>query len=107
MILDNIEYEHLSGFVIPAYSYEEGDKNEQFWVDSQNCLFYFLDDEPDDGPAGIMKDGKKHWMMDPIKPVGIKITEDNIDLVRWIVTIGPDEDMEKEWDFDNHRVKDK
>ena len=49
-----------------------------------------------------MKDGRKHWLISPVKPKGITINKDNENLVRWIVDYGPKEDLHKEWDFDNH-----
>lgn len=101
-IINGQVYEHLIAFATPAYSYEEGDKQEHYWIDSQNCFYYFLDDEPEDGPAGIMKDGKKDWLIEPVKPEGVKITEENEDLIKWIVSLGPDNSEGKEWDFDNH-----
>lgn len=45
---------------------------------------------------------KKHWLIEPVKPEGVKITEENEDLIKWIVSLGPDNSEGKEWDFDNH-----
>lgn len=83
-------YELLQGFVIPCYSYSEGDKEETYWVDSQNCFYYILEDD---------NVNAKTWVILPYKPKGVKITNDNQDLIVWLT------EGYKEWDFDNHKPK--
>ena len=101
-ILDGKEYETLKCFAVPCYVYKENDKHEHFWVDFQNAIYYFFEDEEEGDQNAVMKDGRKHWLISPVKPKGITINKDNENLVRWIVDYGPKEDLHKEWDFDNH-----
>ena len=93
-------YEPIKAFVVPAYLYVEGNTHENYWVDSQNLFYHvFLDDVKD----GLI-DGKKFWMISPYKPIGIKITQENEGLVKWLVEESTDvEDNELEWDFENHK----
>lgn len=85
----------MNALVVPAYV--KGEKREEYWEDIQNCLYYYFSDKaaPDD----------EYWIISPVKPVGVQITDDNADVIKWVVYIGPNDDEECEWDFDNHRIK--
>lgn len=102
-------YEILKNWCRPAYSYIEDDEHEHYWVDSQNCYYYIVCEETDE-ESGQRIDGKKYWIIEPFKPIGVIITEENFDeikpQIKWLVTdTSENEDEEKEWDFDNHCVK--
>ncbi len=99
---NNIEYEYICGLIVPSYFYKEGDKHETYWVDSQNALYHVYNDVDDD--TGLI-DGKKWWLLDPRKPKGTTLTEENAkDLVKWFVDDSYDgEDVDKEWDFKEHK----
>lgn len=101
MKINEENYEPLSCFAIPCYSYTEGNKYEEYWIDWQNCVYYYIEDA-DEEKRGYNKEGKKQWIISPVKPVGVKITEENEDLIKWVVYSGPDEDYYKEWDFEKH-----
>lgn len=95
-------YEPLKNWVVPCYTYMEGDECENYWVDTQNAMYYTLEDEDENG----LIDGKKYWLIFPYKPENVTVTKENInDIVRWFVDFATNtEDIELEWDFDNHRV---
>ena len=102
-------YEQINAFVTPAYSYVEGNKREHYYYDSQNCFYHELFIAT--GDDGKRRDGKKYWIIEPYKPEGITITEENYEEVKsqikWVVSCSSeDNDEEKEWDFDKHCVKD-
>lgn len=99
------EYEYLSGFTVPAYKYVEGWVHEKCWVDSIH-LYLVITDEMDEETNKI--DGKNWWMIEPMKPKGVTVTEKNYnDVVKWFVTeTCVEEDCKKEWDFVEHKVKD-
>lgn len=94
MKLNHDKYRPVScGFATPCYSYIEGEEQESYWIDSQNCEYYFWDDEDD----GI----ERHWMIEAYIPRDAKeITKEEI---KWFVTLGPNEDIDKEWDFNKHK----
>jgi hypothetical protein len=95
-------YEHLQHWVIPCYRYIEGDPDEEMWIDTQNCYYYTFEDADDND----LIDGKKYWIIEPFKPKGMTITEENKDQVRWFVAFCSDtEDHDKEWDFETHKPK--
>lgn len=102
-------YEFIKSWCTPAYSYIEGDDHEHHWADSQNCYYHVYLDETDE-ETGLRPDGKKYWIIEPLKPVGVTITNENYKEVmkqlKWVVTISSETYPEmKEWDFDNHCVK--
>lgn len=95
-------YEFLNcGFLTSCYSYKEGDKKEHRWIDDQNCEYYYFEDDPE--ATGYLEDGRKHYIIMAFKPKGTTITKGNMNLVKWFVFWGPDEDINKEWDFNNHK----
>lgn len=97
-------YEHIVGWCTPAYSYVEGEDHEHYWVDSQNCWYYLICEETDEKTLKRL-DGKKYWIIEPYKPKGVVLTEDNESCVRWLVTDTSEEfDEGKEWDFDKHCI---
>ena len=99
------DYEAMHGFAVPVYRFVEGEDSEHFWVDSQNCVYYTYHDEEYDEGTGLIG-GKNWWMMFPYKPKGTTITEENQNLIKWFVgDSSKEEDVDKEWDFDKHRVK--
>ena len=102
MLVNEKEYELLQLLIRPCFVFIEGEKKEDYWVDDQNAVHYYLEDDDDDIPGTIKETGKKHWIIQAVKPKGIKITDDNEDLVKYIVWLGPKDDLHKEWDFDKH-----
>ena len=40
-----VKYVPLRGFVVPVYRFIEGEDEEQFWVDAQNCEYYTYNNE--------------------------------------------------------------
>lgn len=107
---NNMEgYEHIINWYTPSYSYIEGDKCEHRWVDSQNCWYYLIVEETDE-ETGKRFDGKNFWIIEPYKPKGVTITEENYNEImpqlKWLVTVTSEKgDRGKEWDFENHCVK--
>lgn len=104
-------YEIIQSWVRPAYSYVEGDERERYWVDSQNCYYHIVCEETDE-KTDKRFDGKKYWIIEPYKPVGVILTEENFKelqpQIKWLVTDTSEEiHEEREWDFDNHCVKTK
>lgn len=113
-------YEPIIAFAVPNYWYEEGTKKEHFWADSQNLWYYKFSEwltengiEDSDGNPILdengepKKDPRKWYIIAPYKPEGTKITEENKDLVKWLVEdcyLGEDYEY-YEWDFDNHCIK--
>lgn len=97
------EYELLNGFVTPAYQYIEGWEQEMHWVDYIH-LYLHVDDIVNEETNLI--DGKNWWIIEPMKPKGTTVTEENYkDVVKWFVTETPvEDDWNKEWDFDKHKV---
>lgn len=99
-----MDYQILDNEIRGCYRYVEGDERESFWVDSQNCYYYTYEDEDahfDDKTQ--LLNGKRWWMIDPVKPHGTIITKENQNLVKWVVFDGTDDkDSFKEWDFKNH-----
>lgn len=79
-------------------------KCEDYWVDYQNAIDYFLDNEILGEKQSKTKDGKIHWLITSVKPKGIKIDSSNQDLVKWVVDFGTKEDIWEEWDFENHCI---
>lgn len=119
--MDKVKYTSINNFVTPAYLYIEGNPHEEYWVDSQNLFYYMYLQQPDDkGNFELPKiavnketnligpEGKKWWIIEPVKPEGETITEDNYqDLVKYMVTECWDIDFdtyEHEWNFDKHGV---
>lgn len=101
-------YEIITAFVRPAYSYIEGEEREHYYLDSQNCFYHEIVIATDDECK--RKDGKKYWIIEPYKPEGITITEENYEeiksQIKWLVSYSSeDDDEDKEWDFNNHCVK--
>lgn len=96
------KYTYISGFVTPAFSYIEGDEKISYWVDSQNCFYHIVPTE--EGEELI--DGKNWWIIEPMKPEGITINnqEEWNKYVKWFVSfssISEDEDLE--WDFKTNK----
>lgn len=102
MQFEGQEYELLCMTVRPCFVYIEEEPEEDYWVDDQNAIYYYLEDDSDENPGIIEKSGKRHWLIQCIKPKGLKVTDDNEDQLKYIVYLGPKKDMNKEWDFDNH-----
>lgn len=101
-------YEIIQAFVRPAYSYVEGDGNEHYWLDSQNCWYHMISKETDE-KTNKRFDNKKYWIIEPYKPKDVRITEENAiewkPLIKWLVTdTSNEEDAGKEWDFINHKI---
>lgn len=121
MKLEN--YEFIKNWCVPNYWYEEGKPREEYWVDSQNLFyhkfyqdFYDLGLVDDDGNpikdenGEDKKDPRKWWLISPYKPKGVTITEENEDLIKWLVEESYLDSEEKdyefyEWDFENHCIK--
>lgn len=84
-----IGYEIIRNWCRPAYSYIEGDEHEHYWVDSQNCYYYIVYEKTDE-KTNKRVDGKKYWIIEPYKPIGITITEENYEeikpQIKWLVT---------------------
>lgn len=95
------DYEDVNAFVVPMYRYIEGKSKEEWWVDSQNCMYYTFQET--DKEFDLIN-GRKWWLISPMKPKGTVITKDNRNLIKWIVDFSSeDDDMDKEWDFKNHK----
>lgn len=96
-------YELLNGFATPAYQYMEGWEQEMSWVDSIH-LYLHIDDIMNEETNLI--DGKNWWIIEPMKPKGTTVTEENHkDIVKWVVTdTSVESDWNKEWNFDRHKV---
>lgn len=101
-------YEIIKNWCRPAYSYIEGDKKERYWVDSQNCWYHMICEETDE-KTDKRFDEKKYWIIEPYKPIGIQITNDNFEeikpKIKWLVTDTSEvDDRGKEWNFEKHQV---
>ena len=119
MKLEN--YEYLKSWCVPQYWYEEGKPREEYWVDSQNLDYHkfieemidigLIDEEYNpikDENGEDKKDPRKWWIIAPYKPKGVTITQDNSDLIKWLVSESyhSDDDYEfYEWDFGKHCIK--
>ena len=99
------DYRNLNGWCTPMYSYIEGEEHPEYWVDSQNCLYYFFDDE---FIKELELEKKNYWLIDPMVPKSVeKITEENKDTVEvaYFVSFSSiKEDVNKEFDMDNLKV---
>ncbi len=105
MTKEEIKYVPLRGNVVPVYRFIEGDKKEEFWVDAQNCDYYTYNDEDFDEETQLIN-GKNWWIMWPYVPEGTKNENVTNEIVRWMVDFSSvSDDINKEWDFDNHKVK--
>lgn len=98
--IEYVNYEELRCSILPCYVFGEGYKEEKYWVDLQNCLYFLFDNDK------FMN--TKHWIITPHKPTGTVIKEDSDpDLIRWFVIMADNHaDVGKEWDFDKHCPKD-
>lgn len=88
--MDKLTYILVDCDVIPCYRFIEGCSKEEYWADYQNCLYYSYEDDSE------VKD-KKFWIILPHKPKGIRINNDNEELIKWMT------EDKKEWDFENHK----
>lgn len=96
-----MDYEYLKGFVTPAYSYIEGDEKIRPWKDSQNCYYHILLTEDEE-----LIDGKNWWIIEPMKPKGIVINnqEEWDKYIKWFVSFSSiSEDEKLEWDFKTNK----
>ena len=106
MIINNKEYVPFPGpgkGVEPCISYIEGKEKEDFWVDWQSCIFYFVD-----GYGLSIKEN--WWIISPYIPSeGFWEEEDDEkrkEMTIYLVTDSSIEsDWNKEWDFDRHCPK--
>ena len=99
--MDLSNYVPLSGFVTPAYVYIEGTDNECGYVDSQMCYIKIIPENPHD-----LIDGKNWWIIEPFKPEGVVINneEDYNKYVKYLITVSSiEEDELLEWDFETHK----
>lgn len=93
--MGNEEYESINGFIVCAYEYVEGNEKESYWVDSQNLYVHISEQD---------YNGKNWWMIEPFKPILIKLDDFDKDSVKWFVTdTSVDSDYDKEWDFNKHK----
>ena len=103
--MDEIKYVPLIGNVVPVYRFVEGEKKEEFWIDAQNCDYYTYCNEEYDEETSLLG-GKNWWIMWPYVPEGTKNEEVTKEIVRWVVDFSSvNNDIDKEWDFENHKVK--
>lgn len=80
MKIDLNKFAPLNCGITPCYRFKEGDKKrERYWIDSQNCEYYFQEDDPE--LSGFLEDGRKHYIISMFKPKGIIVTDDNFDSV--------------------------
>ena len=98
---EKIEYVNLESWLISCYVYHEDDEHEHYWVDYQNAIYHTINDM--DEETGLI-DGKKWWIIGPLKPKGTKLTMDNMNILKWVVfDCYNGEDEDKQWDFKKHR----
>jgi len=102
----NIEnYKGLEGDFIGVFRYIEGDDKESFWIDFQNCMYYTYCKNYDDDTH--LLGGKNWWILWPHIPKNddtIIKNDDGTSNVVWFVDDSSIEtDIEKEWDFNNHK----
>lgn len=105
--MKNIEnYRYLRGWCVPMYSYIEGDAHPEYWVDSQNCEYFFLTDEEFKQEHDL--EHKKFWLIVPMVPNSVeKITEENqndVEVAYFVDWSNVEEDIDKEFDMDLNQV---
>ena len=99
------KYVPLRGFVVPVYRFIEGEDEEQFWVDAQNCEYYTYNDKDFDEKTQLIE-GKNWWIMWPHIPEGTKPQDVTREITRWFVEESSvATDVNKEWDFETHKPK--
>ena len=67
----NDEYEYIFRNIIGVYRYIENDETEQYWADSQNCMYHTNEggNEDYDEETDLI-DGKNWWIIWSAKPIG-------------------------------------
>lgn len=100
------DYRYINNWCVPMYSYIEGQEHQEYWVDSQNCEYYFLCNEKYIEKHNLKE--KKWWLITPMIDKNIeKITEENRDTVEvfYFVDFSSEEaDINKEFDMDNNKI---
>ena len=100
-----IIYEAVSAFSVGCYQYIDGQPQESFYVDSQNCDYHTYNNKNYDKETGLIN-GKNWWIICPHMPKGTEPSENNKHLLKWYVSdSSKDEDLDKEWNFNEHSVK--
>lgn len=100
------DYRCLSGWCVPMYSYIEGDEHPNYWVDSQNCMYYFEENEEYRKKHEL--DKKKYWLINPMVPKSVeRVTEENqddVEVAYFVDWSNVKEDIDKEFDMDLNKV---
>lgn len=100
------EYEFIFANIVGVYRYIEGEKCEQYWVDSQNCEYNTFHAKGYDEETELI-DGKNWWIIWPAKPIGYTPTEEDMKKPwKWwyVMDSSKTEDHNKEWNFEKHCV---
>lgn len=95
-------YERLRTALEPSYWYEEGLEDEKFYVDLQELIY------SNEGAIVEETSENKWWVISLYKPIGVKIknTKKYAKLLKWGVSMSyNDEDIDCEWDFKKHEIK--
>lgn len=96
-------YEIIQLTIRPCYIYIEGEDIEEFWIDDKNALDTYLHEDSDNKPGYLKEDETiRHYLIQCYKPKGISIDETNEHLCKYVVWLGPTDEMFHEWDFENH-----
>jgi hypothetical protein len=80
---------------------------ETFWADAQNCVCYTYNNSKFSKETSLI-DGKNWWILWPYIPENVETIGENDNIknkVKWVVDDSSrTEDIDKEWDFENHKV---
>ena len=108
MTQEETKYKPLVCNITPVFRFIDGDDTEMFWVDYQNCVCYTYNNSKYDKNTGLI-DGKNWWILWPYIPENVETVGENDNIqskVKWFVDDSSrTEDIDKEWDFENHKVK--
>lgn len=104
---EEIKYKPLVCNITPVYRFIDGDEAEEFLADAQNCAFYTYNNAKYSKKTRLL-DGKNWWVLWPYIPENVKTIDkkDNIkNKAKWFVDDSSiTEDIDKEWDFEKHKV---
>ena len=105
--IDN--YKPLIGNCIGVYRYIEGEDHEHFLANFQNCEYYTYNEDKGFDNNTHLINGKHWWILWPYIPINdnniIKNNDGTSNVVWFVSDTSKLFDIDKEWDFQTHKVK--
>lgn len=107
MTQDETKYKPLIYNITSVYRFIDGDDVEEFWADAQNCAYYTYNNSKFSKETSLL-DGHDWWILWPYIPENVEPIGENGNIqskVKWFVDDSSrTEDIDKEWDFEKHKV---